>query len=148
MSNYPSSNDPYFPNNNSFENPSYQNQYFIQPEQINQNQINQILQKDQNDIKRQNTYPNYFDENFNINPEYLNINNIDNNNSNNINKNNNIIINENNIINNTKVSDFYLLNSKVDDNQIDNSNKGLFNDLNPVPLQNHEKKNNIDPNGN
>ena len=75
-------------------------------------------------------------------------NNIDNNNSYNINKNNNIIINENNIINNTKVSDFYLLNSKVDNNQIDNSNKGLFNDLNPVPLQNHEKKNNIDPNGN
>ena len=88
MSNYSTSNDPYFPNNNSFKNSSYPNQHFIQPEQLNQNQINQILQKDQNDIKRQNTYPNYFDENFNINPEYLNNNNIDNNNIDNNNLNN------------------------------------------------------------
>ncbi len=107
MSNYPSSNDPYFPNNNSFENPSYQNQYFIQPEQINQNQINQILQKDQNDIKRQNTYPNYFDENFNINPEYLNNNNIENNNSNNINNSNKEIFENFNIDEINEIKGYY-----------------------------------------
>ena len=52
MSYYPSTNDPYFSMNNLSENPSYQNQYFIQPQHLNENQINQILQKDQKHISK------------------------------------------------------------------------------------------------
>ena len=107
MSYYPSTNDPYFSMNNLSENPSYQNQYFIQPQHLNENQINQILQKDQKDIKRQNTYPNYFDENFNINPEYLNNNNIDNKNTNNINNPNKEIFENFNIDEIKEIKSYY-----------------------------------------
>ena len=75
-----------------------------------------------------------------------NNNNINNNNINNIinnissQPNNNIINNENNIINENEINN----NINLGNNEINiNLNKGLFNDLNPVPLQNHEK---IDPN--
>jgi pimeloyl-ACP methyl ester carboxylesterase len=78
-----------------------------------------------------------------------NDNNINLNNNNNINNlinnissqpNNNIINNENNIINENEINN----NINLGNNEINiNLNKGLFNDLNPVPLQNHEK---IDPN--
>ena len=78
-----------------------------------------------------------------------NDNNISLNNNNNINNlinnissqpNNNIINNENNIINENEINN----NINLGNNEINiNLNKGLFNDLNPVPLQNHEK---IEPN--
>ena len=83
---------------------------------LNNNNINQINLKNENEIK--------------INPPTIN---------NIINDNNN-----NNIINNN-IGSFNLLNNSQNNNKINNNeNKGLFDDLNPVPIQNHEKNANFD----
>ena len=83
---------------------------------LNNNNINQINLKNENEIK--------------INPPTIN---------NIINDNNN-----NNIINNN-IGSFNLLNNSQNNNIINNNeNKGLFDDLNPVPIQNHEKNANFD----
>ena len=61
---------------------------------------------------------------------------------------NNNIINENNIINNNQINDFNIFNNPNEGNKIDTSiNKGLFNDLNPVPLQNHVNNGNMNYKG-
>ena len=84
---------------------------------LNNNNINQINLKNENEIK--------------INPPTIN--NIINDNNNN-----------NNIINNN-IGSFNLLNNSQNNNKINNNeNKGLFDDLNPVPIQNHEKNANFD----
>ena len=58
---------------------------------------------------------------------------------------NNIYNNDNNIINNNIEDNKININLKENNNSIDNpNNKGLFNDLNPVPLQNHKKGENLD----
>ena len=81
---------------------------------LNNNNINQINLKDENEIK--------------INPPAIN----------------NIINDNNNIINNN-IGSFNLLNNSQNNNIINNNeNKGLFDDLNPVPIQNHEKNANFD----
>ena len=90
--------------------------------------INSIPLKNENEIK--------------INPPQNNINNnIINNNNNFINDNTNNIINSN-------IEDINLISeSKENTNVFNSQNKGLFNDLNPVPLQNHEKEGNFDIKG-
>ena len=96
--------------------------------------LQQILELSLKEYEGQNKQNN--DNNININNN--NINNIINNISSQ--PNNNIINNENNIINENEINN----NINLGNNEINiNLNKGLFNDLNPVPLQNHEK---IDPN--
>ena len=96
--------------------------------------LQQILELSLKEYEGQNKQNN--DNNNNINNN--NINNIINNISSQ--PNNNIINNENNIINENEINN----NINLGNNEINiNLNKGLFNDLNPVPLQNHEK---IDPN--
>ena len=58
---------------------------------------------------------------------------------------NTIYNNDNNIINNNIEDNKININLKENNNSIDNpNNKGLFNDLNPVPLQNHKKGENLD----
>ena len=96
--------------------------------------LQQILELSLKEYEGQNKQNN--DNNININNN--NINNIINNISSQ--PNNNIINNENKIINENEINN----NINLGNNEINiNLNKGLFNDLNPVPLQNHEK---IDPN--
>ena len=96
--------------------------------------LQQILELSLKEYEGQNKQNN--DNNININNN--NINNIINNISSQ--PNNNIINNENNIINENEINN----NINLGNNEINiNLNKGLFNDLNPVPLQNHEK---MDPN--
>ena len=97
--------------------------------------LQQILELSLKEYEGQNKQNN--DNNININNNN-NINNLINNISSQ--PNNNIINNENNIINENEINN----NINLGNNEINiNLNKGLFNDLNPVPLQNHEK---IDPN--
>ena len=97
--------------------------------------LQQILELSLKEYEGQNKQNN--DNNINLNNNN-NINNIINNISSQ--PNNNIINNENNIINENEINN----NINLGNNEINiNLNKGLFNDLNPVPLQNHEK---IDPN--
>ena len=97
--------------------------------------LQQILELSLKEYEGQNKQNN--DNNINLNNNN-NINNLINNISSQ--PNNNIINNENNIINENEINN----NINLGNNEINiNLNKGLFNDLNPVPLQNHEK---IDPN--
>ena len=97
--------------------------------------LQQILELSLKEYEGQNKQNN--DNNININNNN-NINNLINNISSQ--PNNNIINNENNIINENEINN----NINLGNNEINiNLDKGLFNDLNPVPLQNHEK---IDPN--
>ena len=96
--------------------------------------LQQILELSLKEYEGQNKQNN--ENNININNN--NINNLINNISSQ--PNNNIINNENNIINENEINN----NINLGNNEINiNLNKGLFNDLNPIPLQNHEK---IDPN--
>ena len=121
--------------NNINENEEYMLQQILElslkeyESQKKENNDNNINNKEQNNINLGNNNIN----NINLipmNKENEIINNQIQNNNINIGMNNNNIINENNIINN---------------NQIDaNLNKGLFNDLNPVPLQNHVNNGNLD----
>ena len=97
--------------------------------------LQQILELSLKEYEGQNKQNN--DNNINLNNNN-NINNLINNISSQ--PNNNIINNENNIINENEINN----NINLGNNEINiNLNKGLFNDLNPVPLQNHEK---IEPN--
>ena len=97
--------------------------------------LQQILELSLKEYEGQNKQNN--DNNINLNNNN-NINNLINNISSQ--PNNNIINNENNIINENEINN----NINLGNNEINiNLDKGLFNDLNPVPLQNHEK---IDPN--
>ena len=97
--------------------------------------LQQILELSLKEYEGQNKQNN--DNNINLNNNN-NINNLINNISSQ--PNNNIINNENNIINENEINN----NINLGNNEINiNLNKGLFNDLNPVPLQNHEK---MDPN--
>ena len=97
--------------------------------------LQQILELSLKEYEGQNKQNN--DNNINLNNNN-NINNLINNISSQ--PDNNIINNENNIINENEINN----NINLGNNEINiNLNKGLFNDLNPVPLQNHEK---IDPN--
>ena len=97
--------------------------------------LQQILELSLKEYEGQNKQNN--DNNININNNN-NINNLINNISSQ--PNNNIINNENNIINENEINN----NINLGNSEINiNLNKGLFNDLNPVPLQNHEK---IEPN--
>ena len=97
--------------------------------------LQQILELSLKEYEGQNKQNN--DNNINLNNNN-NINNLINNISSQ--PNNNIINNENNIINENEINN----NINLGNNEINiNLNKGLSNDLNPVPLQNHEK---IDPN--
>ena len=96
--------------------------------------LQQILELSLKEYEGQNKQNN--ENNININNN--NINNLINNISSQ--PNNNIINNENNIINENEINN----NINLGNSEINiNLNKGLFNDLNPIPLQNHEK---IDPN--
>ena len=93
--------------------------------------LQQILELSLKEYEGQNKQNN--DNNINLNNNN-NINNLINNISSQ--PNNNIINNENNIINENEINN----NINLGNNEINiNLNKGLFNDLNPVPLQNHEK---------
>ena len=97
--------------------------------------LQQILELSLKEYEGQNKQNN--DNNINLNNNN-NINNLINNISSQ--PNNNIINNENNIINENEINN----NINLGNNEINiNLNKGLFNDLYPVPLQNHEK---IEPN--
>ena len=100
--------------------------------------LQQILELSLKEYEGQNKQNNDNNINLNNNNNINNINNLINNISSQ--PNNNIINNENNIINENEINN----NINLGNNEINiNLNKGLFNDLNPVPLQNHEK---IDPN--
>ena len=79
--------------------------------------------------------------NLNLNANNMN-NNLNNNNSSQNNNNINLGMN-NNIINNQNV----INNNNSGNNEINIPNKGLFNDLNPVPLQNHNQQANLDLKG-
>jgi pimeloyl-ACP methyl ester carboxylesterase len=118
-------------NNNDFNFPEFNNFNNENEEYM----LQQILELSLKEYEGQNKQNN--DNNININNNN-NINNLINNISSQ--PNNNIINNENNIINENEINN----NINLGNNEINiNLNKGLFNDLNPVPLQNHEK---IDPN--
>ena len=146
-------------NNNDFNYPEFNNvneneEYMLQQilelslkeyeSQKKENNDNNINNKEQNNINLGNNNIN----NINFIPmkkENEIINNQIKNNNINIGMNNNNIINENNIINNNQIENFNLFNSQNEGNKIeDNINKGLFNDLNPVPLQNHVNNGNMD----
>ena len=146
-------------NNNDFNYPEFNNvneneEYMLQQilelslkeyeSQNKENNDNNINNKEQNNINLGNNNIN----NINFIPmkkENEIINNQIKNNNINIGMNNNNIINENNIINNNQIENFNLFNSQNEGNKIeDNINKGLFNDLNPVPLQNHVNNGNMD----
>ena len=146
-------------NNNDFNYPEFNNineneEYMLQQilelslkeyeSQKKENNDNNINNKEQNNINLGNNNIN----NINFIPmkkENEIINNQIKNNNINIGMNNNNIINENNIINNNQIENFNLFNSQNEGNKIeDNINKGLFNDLNPIPLQNHVNNGNMD----
>ena len=119
-------NDFNFQEFNNFNNFNNENEEYM---------LQQILELSLKEYEGQNKQNN--DNNINLNNNN-NINNLINNISSQ--PNNNIINNENNIINENEINN----NINLGNNEINiNLNKGLFNDLNPVPLQNHEK---IDPN--
>ena len=122
-------------NNNDDFNFQDFNNFNNENEELMQQQILELSLKEYEGKNKQNN------DNININ---LNANNINNNLiNNNIPQNNNIINNENNnIINENEIN-----NNIIGNNEINNPNKGLFNDLNPVPLQNHEKNVNMDLKG-
>ena len=136
--------------NNINENEEYMLQQILElslkeyESQKKENNDNNINNKEQNNINLGNNNIN----NINLIPmikEKEIINNQIKNNNINIGMNNNNIINENNIINNNQIENYNLLNSKNEGNKIEtNINKGLFNNLNPVPLQNHVNNENID----
>ena len=146
-------------NNNDFNYPEFNNvneneEYILQQilelslkeyeSQKKENNDNNINNNEQNNINLGNNNIN----NINFIPmkkENEIINNQIKNNNINIGMNNNNIINENNIINNNQIENFNLFNSQNEGNKIeDNINKGLFNDLNPIPLQNHVNNGNMD----
>ena len=122
-------------NNNDDFNFQDFNNFNNENEELMLQQILELSLKEYEGKNKQNN------DNININ---LNANNINNNLiNNNIPQNNNIINNENNnIINENEIN-----NNIIGNNEINNPNKGLFNDLNPVPLQNHEKNVNMDLKG-
>ena len=125
---------PIMNNNDDFNFQDFNN-FNNENEELMLQQILELSLKEYEGKNKQNN------DNININ---LNANNINNNLiNNNIPQNNNIINNENNnIINENEIN-----NNIIGNNEINNPNKGLFNDLNPVPLQNHEKNVNMDLKG-
>ena len=139
--------------NNEFNNNNDNEEFMLQKIlELSLKEYDESLQKKKNENKNINNINENPNNNINVNLNNINIiedkknsiNSDSNNIINNINSNNDIIDNsgfpsdvknENTIINNNK----QIENDKISNN----SKKGLFDDLNPVPIQNHLKNNDL-----